>query len=554
MSKPKLITEFDRESSKSVGGVTGSVRVTGKAGSADAGSAYQLKPSILDNSLVRRTKAEGTDRENFSEFIAATLLFHLLKDKGISIPEVSLVYDRENKRVLIASKYVEGEKVQTLDEYAKEKGLLISVEGKKAHITMVAGDGAKNNQAGIDSEHIAPLKKGLTQVVAANGLVGNHDVNPGNVLVVTDAMGKSRLVAIDFGHAFNGLLNAPSILGGQFILPGNPVKDFFNREKVAGIAGGDPSKLWRDYPGLVLTEEMADSVIEEGLHTDRAIKEGLRESKRAFEDLMQLVHQDGNEKDMLGHINKTLAKIDNDALRGAPIKARHVPTGILDKVYDDLESNIIANRNHSLKTGCQLKIQCMVNKGLSEGKDISTIQQELDEFIGRMPLSDEDVSWLKNKDMYWVKETKESKPFYGTLDQYILNKKISLLQQSEPNNALNSIAKNSLDFIAEHRENLAGHKVRESQVGQMKKIEVDMYRIVNLIDQGKVSEAVTQTTKLINTFEKAYKQPAPAKLKEIELSLGGYMLNKQQSIKANLQAIKKEANEDNQLNSAPVNR
>ena len=114
-----LNSHFDTENAQHTGGVTGSARVKHKV----KNIFYQLKPSILSNTLMRRFKAGHVDRENFGEVIASKISRSIMS--GIdrdSVPAVSLVYNSNLKQVQIASKYLTGNKVRTLDDYAKEGG------------------------------------------------------------------------------------------------------------------------------------------------------------------------------------------------------------------------------------------------------------------------------------------------------------------------------------------------------------------------------------------------------------------------------------------------
>ena len=64
-----LNSHFDTENAHHTGGFTGSTRVKHKV----KNIFYQLKPSILSNTLMRRFKAGHVDRENFVEVIASKI-------------------------------------------------------------------------------------------------------------------------------------------------------------------------------------------------------------------------------------------------------------------------------------------------------------------------------------------------------------------------------------------------------------------------------------------------------------------------------------------------
>jgi hypothetical protein len=66
-----LNSDFDIKNSKHTGGVTGSSKVRHLID----GIFYQLKPSILFNTFIRRFKAGYVDTENFGEVIASKISY-----------------------------------------------------------------------------------------------------------------------------------------------------------------------------------------------------------------------------------------------------------------------------------------------------------------------------------------------------------------------------------------------------------------------------------------------------------------------------------------------
>ncbi len=250
---PISFKEFNIRNAVNTGGVTGSIRVVRET--QNSKHFYQLKPSILSNEFLRKLKAGGVDRENFGEVIAAKIGRSILQnpDGSEAVPDVSLVYDSENRQVSVASKYLTGKKVRTLDDYAQEQNLKIKF---KRHATFV--DGTKPISAGqynISGDKHKEFRQGLANAIAVSALVGDHDVNPGNMMAVDN-----KVARIDFGHAFNDLLNTAKIFGGGVRNKKNQMLDFLNRENVASFPPpGDIPKLWRDYPGMIPSQELANA-------------------------------------------------------------------------------------------------------------------------------------------------------------------------------------------------------------------------------------------------------------------------------------------------------
>ena len=168
---------FDVGNAVSSGGVTGSTRV--KMGNKN----YQLKPSILDNEFTRKLKAGWTDRENYGEVIASKVSRAILITSDFeAAPNVSLVYDKVSKKTPVASKYLEGDKVRTLDEYIQEKDPRIK---PKRHVKFVDGTKGKvgKGEYDISGEKNASLRKDIARGIAGSIISGDHDVNPGNMIV-----------------------------------------------------------------------------------------------------------------------------------------------------------------------------------------------------------------------------------------------------------------------------------------------------------------------------------------------------------------------------------
>lgn len=223
-SMPIDYNKFDLTNAADSGGVTGSKRVKMD------GKNYQLKPSIKDNALKRRVKANWTDRENYGEVISSKIARSILiTDSFEAAPNVSLAYDKVKKRTPVASKYLEGDKVRTLDKFIEER-TDIKLKDKQ-HIKFVDGSrkkgGAnpKKREYDISGPANAALRKDIAKGIAGSIINGDHDINPGNFVVVTKD-GQDRAARIDFGHAFNDLLNTSKAFGGTVRNKDNQVLDF----------------------------------------------------------------------------------------------------------------------------------------------------------------------------------------------------------------------------------------------------------------------------------------------------------------------------------------
>jgi hypothetical protein len=398
-------TEFDNSSAKGTGGLTGSVKVSLQN---NPNEFYQLKPSIVDNTLRRRIKAGGTDRENFGEVIAASINRYLFGDKAA--PEVSFVYDNDEGKTLIASKYLSGAIVKTLDDYGKTRP---DVSTTKKHIKLVKGDGTSDEKIGVDHPSISPLKQGIADAIAQSAFVGDHDVNPGNIMVVINHDGEPQVTRIDFGHALNDLLNAPKKFGGRVRDKENPMMDFLNRKSVAGLyPPGDPSKLWRDYPGIVFSKEMVNAYRKIGNITLDQLKDAITEAKHKYMDLISTLQDDNNEAGIT-HVHQSLEAIYLN------MTGTSLPAGakVLDEVFTELERFLKKNRSNALDVANTLELQLLIDEKLNSPigfspEDMQSIKKIFREKTGRTP----------RNAIQWVRSDPESLALHDNLDDYILKR------------------------------------------------------------------------------------------------------------------------------------
>lgn len=105
-------------------------KIRGQQVTANTRKFFQLKYSILDNSkFLRQVKAGFTNRENFGRIISAIVA----KSKTTmpnSVPESCIVYGKAERKILVVSRYLEGDNVQTLDDSLLVQGEELA-EGKK---------------------------------------------------------------------------------------------------------------------------------------------------------------------------------------------------------------------------------------------------------------------------------------------------------------------------------------------------------------------------------------------------------------------------------------
>ena len=404
--------EFNIGNAVNTGGVTGSVKVI--RNTKKSKPFYQLKPSILSNTFLRRFKAGGVDRENFGEVIAAKIGRSMLQnpDGSEAVPDVSLVYNPKNGQVSVASKYLTGTKVRTLDDYAKEQNPGIKF---KRHSSFVDGtEPVSAGQYNISGDENKELRKGLANAIVVSALVGDHDVNPGNIMAVDN-----KVARIDFGHAFNDLLNTSRIFGGRVRNKENQMLDFLNREHVASFPppGGVP-KLWRDYPGMVPSQELADAFRE--MSQSDGIEKGISSAKAEFQDLISELERNNDTKAQK-HILKSLKAI-NSAIEGSPISTKLPLNQAVEQVFDNIGKFCKQNQEQMMGVSKLMQLQIDIDKTLtSASKGAVPSQEQVDKIKAQYAemTKMKGIGKKDEKSISWIKTSADTKAFKGNLQSYM---------------------------------------------------------------------------------------------------------------------------------------
>lgn len=416
------------------GGKTGSKALTSNIDT----KTYQLKKSIKDSTPSRKVKSGWTDRENFGEVIASAVAREITNsDNEVElVPKVALVYDKEKKRCLVASRYLNGVK-GTLDNYGESKGVEVQ---KGSHVRVDLRTEAtteKHDKLYLGGEKNSQLRRDLSRNIAVSSLSGNHDVNPGNMLVVSTAE-TDRIALIDLGHAFNDLLNSSEVFGGdKHDIDTNRILNFFNREHVGGFPRPDESKLWRDYEGIVPSQELADALKEaSSLSKKEAIKAGMLEAKRYFSDIIDDLSKDPDQnQEVIKHIMTSLVEINNNISKN-PITLQSLdntlPTNkkILDKIFNNIEYFYNTGQEEMSYVAKLMDLQCKVDKLISQesNKDeklVEEMRKQYKELVSHHGVVGEEQT------ITWIKTDKKVLPFVGNLEAYVMHRSIELKKPQE---------------------------------------------------------------------------------------------------------------------------
>ena len=405
---------FERFSGKPLegsGGATGSGRT--KVG----GQLYQVKGSIKHAGLGRQFKARGLNTENYGEVIASNLARSLVRpsERG-HVPEVSLRQNSSQHEAVVTSRYLAGGKGDLKALYLERAGQLPRGQ-KHPRIQLDSMEPSGGGILRLD----AVASQDVRRNIALSSLLGDHDVNPGNMIALKDG----HVGRIDFGHAFNELITGigGKLTGGGGVRHPNRILDFFNREKVSGLplTGQTKSKLWRDYIGpgpSTGTTEALRSVAD-----SQEWVLGLAQAKTQFLDLVTSLSQEGTEaaQTQIQDITDSLKQMS--ANMGKPVDAQD-PGDVIRIVFENLHS-FVSTGQEQMRTVADLsELQTQIDECIRRG-DEGLTQSMIDSF-NRLKVTD-----LGNGDngITWMKQSAGTPAFSGTLVAYYLNRQQELAKQ-----------------------------------------------------------------------------------------------------------------------------
>jgi hypothetical protein len=255
------------------------------------------------------------------------------------------------------------------------------------------------------------LKQGVADAIAISALVGDHDVNPGNMIVMTKN-GQISIGRIDYGHAFKDLMRFQKF-GGKPIHPNN-ILDFFNRETVDGMSS--KSKLWRDYPGLVPSTEMVEALknLSEASEDEvrKKIKSALDEVKK---EVKKFITDPTKDKEQIIKSFQTIA----EHVSGEKCDKSNEDERI-DWIFTQIEN--YANKNYQqMKYAAkvmdlQLKIQNEVQNAVKNPNtppNLETLKSDYDQLSKEQNLGP----------FTWIKEKENSPAFKGDFNQFVEHRK-----------------------------------------------------------------------------------------------------------------------------------
>ncbi|MDX1916565.1 MAG: Sca4 family protein [Rickettsiaceae bacterium] len=391
---------------------------------------YQLKSSDLEIKVA--SKRALKDSSIVREYIASNISDVLSKSINLNSaelsPEVSLVTGgTNNSHIYIASRYIRdgvgdldtaSPKYLGVKKRRKDKShvglVLLPKDASDAHIKALNELGYVALRPGYTTDvkdtNIShdTLIKDICQSIALSALSGDHDLNPGNLILVshqkTDQTKELRVARIDYGHGFNDLLfmrKAPKDIG---------IIDYFNRTKLPGFGDAGVSKLWRDYEGFVPSEQLAQALAEVSKNPEK-YKKALKETESNLTNYSGKL--EGNpkaQKRFIKEIKKMTKQMEQMGIQINPVDPDPIKNYFahLDKFYE--------KRFKEMQQAADLmRAQARVDELILEGKTAEQVIEEIK------------PTYAETTSQKWFRAEKDTVPISGTLIDYV-TQRINQLQ------------------------------------------------------------------------------------------------------------------------------
>jgi hypothetical protein len=447
-----LITDAERESINSstaepTGGEKGSLRVK----LADKLYAQQKTtptsaPFYKFKAKLQEHRGENSAVELWSEYISSIVSYDTTKDLKLN-PKVKLAYkDQKAHLYSIYLGHQEGytgdAKVQTLDDWGKPKKGIGNDTSRHIHFS-ADGSSKKPNALDISGEENELLRQDLCDHLAMAASMGDHDVNPGNMMVIKDANGNDRLGHIDPGHAYNNQINAAKIFRGGVFNKDNHILDFFNRPSLTA----QTPKLWRDYSGFCPSKELAKSLTKVSAIDGSEKYDTAKAGMLAYIESVPVGEQQ-KEKD---EMRKSLVALSNrPGMNGdgmEKIEALDTFEEVMNKTFNNLKAFDIHRKKEMGAVGKLMDLQCDIeefaknapSKNTNEYKKYKksevaqTLQKRFNEILDDKTNNPGIVSGNK---IQWIKTDAQSKPFKGNLNGF-LEHRVQKIQSSKTESLTN---------------------------------------------------------------------------------------------------------------------
>lgn len=366
------------------------------------------------------------------EFIASKMAYAAMQSPGGNppvAPEVSLIPDGKGATVLV-SYYVDRVQEGSLrDVYDKRVS-----KDQPGNMVMSASqdpakEGIEENPNRLKSLSIAgDLKREMYAEIARRMILGDHDHNPGNSLIVKDKEGREHIAGIDYGHAFNDLIKRFNPFSSAQSPKGGGILDSLNRSSINGFGSGAKNKLHRDYEGVFPDPDFAEAL------RNTAAPEKLEAMHEAADKAVQEIaalQDSGTSKKEIKKIVKTLCarmghKIDEKAMQDKSVD------GYVAVLTSASKNFVTKNAEEAKSVANMIDVQVEVDKALKADKAID--KEAIINNPKIMELYEQDKLYLKggvSSKIKWPKTDKDKKPFEGSLSEYVEHRAACLKQDKE---------------------------------------------------------------------------------------------------------------------------
>lgn len=409
--QPYSVLQFLDKDSVSSGGATGSgTKRVGAQGYQEKGG-FETKDSVLS-----KIKMGFSNAENYAELVASNIAQMMLPeaDRGLS-PDVVMRHNPVTHETFITSKWLEGGQGDLNDIYRDRAGLL---PGSSRRIVVMLGSDAPSGNGVLNLS--GPLADDMMRLIMTRAILGDHDANVGNFVIVKTDDGTLRGAGIDYGHALNDLISGTfaGMVGGGVKFEGNRILDFFNRETVSHLLPSkQQSKLWRDFDGIAPSETMAKAMRDTAAASLDGLA-GVGQGKQQFDDILEELRADegpGAEA-RIRDFDKSLRLI-------AVNIGMEKPTGTTEQVIEQVFAGIaqfIRDGGDQMNNVADLtSFQAKVNTFVAGSEDGAQIPADLRQAFETMHDKPGIGSGKGDGVITWMKQSRDTPAFSGTLDAYV---------------------------------------------------------------------------------------------------------------------------------------
>lgn len=401
------------------------------------GVLHQIKFSQV-RQAVRRISGYQTDRSDIlGEYIGSAIAEPVFNTGDTELtPKVSLLIGGDNE-LCLASKYLNADKqgmvVMTIDDLLektggkKEKGsghaqIDFTLTEQKTGSTTISPDVNYTYQdKNKNNISIVVPKKDLVDVVVNSMILGDHDINPGNIMVIHDKKTEeSRAGRIDFGHAINNLIKNWFGVGADQT-PRIPkdrgcILDALNRTDVNGV--NKPTKFRRDYKGVLFDDVFIEKMQNANAQEARFI-EGVNQ---AVAELAKIAEATKGDKALQDDLKKSIASLA--AKSGNPIQLwKNMSVEMVIANFQvSLTDFVMNNVAETVSVGNVLKVQKEIDAFLKGDSEV--------DFKKIQAIYEADKKYLIGKNfndkVEWVRPDGDEKLVKGSLKEYIEHRAKSL--------------------------------------------------------------------------------------------------------------------------------